>query len=187
MSQIKLTLLDNAHSFIQEALEKAVLAEKDEKQWKFAIFNLVQAIELLLKERLRQEHRILIFKNIDNPQITVSIEQAIARLKNIANVELNQTDVEDLAKAIEWRNQIVHYEFDFKTVELKLRFAKLLGLAAHFHDRFLGKPLDRIVSEGVWAEAVSILEYGQELFARAEDKFLAKNIEPTLVMDCRRC
>ena len=101
MSQVTLTLLDNAHNFIGEALRKAVLSEKDQGQWKFAIFNLVQAIELLLKEKLRQEHRILIFKNIDKPETTVSIESAITRLRACFISEFKGRD--GAASVVSWR------------------------------------------------------------------------------------
>lgn len=50
MTQLTLSLLQNAESFLAEGLSKAVLAERDVGEWKFAIFNLVQCIELALKE-----------------------------------------------------------------------------------------------------------------------------------------
>ena len=61
---IKISLLENSHNFVDEALQKAVLAENEPINWKYAIFNLVQSIELLLKERLKREHSILIYQNI---------------------------------------------------------------------------------------------------------------------------
>ena len=63
--KLKFSLLENSHSFIAEAAQKAVEATNEPHNWKFAILNLVQAIELSLKEMLRREHPILIYKNID--------------------------------------------------------------------------------------------------------------------------
>lgn len=44
---MKISLLENSHNFLKEAISKAILAEKELEQWKFAIFNLVQSIELV--------------------------------------------------------------------------------------------------------------------------------------------
>ena len=56
---MKIPLLENALSFLEEALDKAVKAERDHVHWKFAILHLVQAIELSLKERLIREHNLM--------------------------------------------------------------------------------------------------------------------------------
>ena len=61
---MKISLLQNTYSFLEEALGKAIKAEKDQFHWKFAVLNLVQAIELSLKEKLRREYPILIFQNM---------------------------------------------------------------------------------------------------------------------------
>ncbi len=83
MTQLTLSLQQNAVSFLAEALAKAVLAEKEVSEWKFALFNLVQSIELSLKERLRKEHPLLIYADIDKPKLSVSLERALARLARV--------------------------------------------------------------------------------------------------------
>ena len=60
--QVKNELLENAYDSLNESLRLAERAEKQENAWKFAILNLVQAIELLLKERLYRENRLFIYE-----------------------------------------------------------------------------------------------------------------------------
>ena len=72
---IELSLRENAYDFINESLRNAVRAEAEPLVWKFAISNVVQAIELMLKARLQAEHPLLIFQNVDQPKHTVSLSQ----------------------------------------------------------------------------------------------------------------
>jgi hypothetical protein len=50
--------------------------------------HLIQGLELLIKEVLRIEHEILIYENIDQQKNTVSLLQGLERLKNIANINI---------------------------------------------------------------------------------------------------
>lgn len=187
MSRLKLTLLDNCYSFVREALIKAIDAEKDKQQWKFAILFIVQAIELLLKERLRLEHYVLIFKDVDNRNITVSIKEASQRLKDLVKIQMTSDENSSLKTAIRWRNQIVHYEFDFTVAESKSVFAKLLGFIQSFHDIHLKKPLNGIIGDSLWEEAISVKAFADELYERAKQKLDAEKIDPLLVWVCNRC
>jgi len=187
VAEVKLSLLENAQNFIVEALSKAILAEKDSNQWKYAILNLVQAIELSLKEHLRRQHPALIFKNIDKPTETVSLEFARLRLERIAGVVFDRADISSIETASNYRNQIVHYEFTFKDTDLKLVFAKLLGFLQHFHSTYFDQPLNKIISEKVWGEAIGVLDYAQEFFQRAQAKWKTEKIDPSLIWTCRHC
>jgi ribosomal protein L37E len=187
MAEIKLTLLDNANSFACEALAKAVAAEKDPKQWKYAILNLVQAIELSLKELLRDQHEILIYSNVDSPNKTVTLEQARDRLIKIAQIKFDPDDLSSIRTASDYRNQIVHYQFSFTDSDLKLVFAKLLGFLQHFYSTHLETPLDSVVGGSLWQEAVSISEYASELFKRANTRIQNEGIDEQLVWICRAC
>lgn len=187
MEQIKISLLDNCYGFLEEALSKAIQAENDSNQWKYATLNLVQSIELSLKEKLKREHSILIFKNIDSPKQTVNIETAINRLQRIGNVTLTETDKTTISKAAEIRNRIVHFEFDFNVTEIKLIFAKLLGFLSEFHIRKLDNALDQIIPQELWEEAISIFEYSEELFSRAQKIFKEEKFDDLLIWVCKKC
>jgi len=101
-------------------------------RWKFAILSLIQAIELSLKELLRRQHPYLIYKNVDNPDKTVGIDQAIHRLRLIAGISLSADESSALRTAVGVRNEIVHHHIDEAVAELKLVFARLLGFLNDF-------------------------------------------------------
>jgi rubrerythrin len=187
MGTLNLTLLDNAHSFVNEALSKAIIAETDPRQWQFAIFALVQAIELALKERLRREYPALIFKNIDDRKHTVTLEQAAARLRELAKITITEADLSAIRTATHWRNLVVHYEFEFAIETLKPVFAKLLGFLTDFHKSNLGLFLADYVHGENWKEAVNITEYGAELYKRARTRFELEHIDNKLIWICPHC
>ncbi len=187
MSNIKLSLIENAHDFLNHSLSQAIVAEESAENWKYAILHLVQAIELSLKDRLRREHPSLIYRNIDKPKETVSLEYAAGRLQKLANAKFKEKDLEIISLASDYRNQIVHYEFSFRKEEIKSIYATLLGFLQSFTNIHYGKQLDEIIEEEIWKEAVQILEYAKELQVRAEERFKSENIDSTLIIKCRRC
>lgn len=187
MSTLKISLLQNAYGFIEEALSKAIKAEEEPLHWKFAALNLVQAIELSLKEKLRREHPILIFQNVDSPKNTVSLEVALKRLQKIGKINFSESDISTISKASKIRNMIVHFEFDLNAKKFKLIFAKLLGFLSQFHTIHLDSTLDEIIPGDLWQEAVSIFEYSEELFKRAEKIFEEQGIDVYYIWTCANC
>ncbi len=184
---MKKSLLENSYSFLDEALNKAVIAESNPIQWKYAIFCLVQSIELMLKERLRREHSILIFQNIDNPIHTIGLDLAIKRLTKIVSLHFSKNDIAAIETAKMWRDRIVHYEFDIQPTELKLVFAKLLGFSMHFNKKEFNINLDAEVKGNVWNEALSIIEFASELYKRALNLIDEGQIESKFIWDCPSC
>jgi len=187
MRKVKLSLLQNANSFIEEALSKAILAENKTLQWKFAILSLVQAIELAIKERLRREHQVLIFSDIDNPKNTVNITVAFKRLKNICGITITEKEAEAIHNVKQWRNLIVHSEFAFKAHTAKIAFATLLGFLEEFNRKHLDLNLQEILPEELWDEALSINDFYKELVKRAEIRLNEEEIDIELIWDCRQC
>ena len=137
MTRLTLSLLENALSFLAEGLVRADAAQADPGQWKFAILGLVQAIELATKERLRREHALLVYADVDNPKLTVSLEKALARLGRIATVELTGDDVKNIQLAASIRNSITHHEVDVSVEQVQVVFATLLGFITEFSRRQL--------------------------------------------------
>jgi hypothetical protein len=133
MPRVTLSLIENSQCFFDEAVRRAVRAETSAWEWKFAILNMVQAVELSLKELLRRQHPLLIYSNIDSPQHTVTLEKALTRLRSTSSFELSKAEHSALKTAIEHRNAIVHYEFSAETEELKLAFAQLFAFMVEFH------------------------------------------------------
>lgn len=187
MAELKLSLQENAFNFLNHSLSQAIVAEETPENWKYAVLHLVQAIELSLKELLRKEHPILIYKNIDKPGDTVSLHLGVKRLENISKIIFNQEDLKSIDLASSYRNQIVHYEFSFKIEEIKSIYAKLLGFLQSFVNKYFEKSLDDIVKEELWREALNIIEYSDELQKRADDRFREEGIDVKLILECRSC
>lgn len=187
MSELKLTLEENSFSFLNHSLAQAIIAEKTQENWKYAILNLVQAIELILKELLKKENQILIFRNIDSPTETVSLQLAVTRLQKISKVNFDKEDLDSIRLASKYRNEIVHYEFSFKIEEIKLIYAKLIGFFQSFTNKYFQKNLNEIVKGNLWEEALNIIEYSDELKKRAEERFKNENIDEEYIIECRRC
>ncbi len=183
---LELTLIENAHSFVVEALAKAVAAELAPEQWKFAILHLVQAIELSLKELLKQQHPILIYKNVDKPEFTVSLEGALMRLKQIVAFELKPDELKALQFAAKVRNEIVHHAFKVDPAELKPAFARIFGFLVDFHRTHCDYTIEEKVPKSLWLDGVKIKEYGEELFRRAETRIKADALEDC-VITCPKC
>jgi integrase len=111
LSHLTLTLSDNAYNFLNQSLKHYRLTTKGAREWPFALLHLTQSIELMLKQRLSEIHPLFIFQDIDHPQFTVSLEQALDRL-NVAGVVVGEKEKTNIRRAVKFRNLIVHYEFE---------------------------------------------------------------------------
>lgn len=140
-----------------------------------------------MKEKLAREHRLLVFQNVDKRGQTVSLLGALSRLLDGCEVPLSPDDVKTIKSAAEWRNQIVHSQFSLNTAELKAAFANLTGFIADFHGRFLDDNLEGVIPKELWQKAVSIRDYGEALFRRANDRLAREKIHPSNVLACLTC
>ncbi len=187
MSRLTLSLLQNAESFLAEALAKAVLADKDLGEWKFAIFNLVQCIELALKERLRREHPLLVYADVDNPKLSVSLERALSRLARIESVRLMTGDVKNIHLAATIRNSITHHEVNVSVEQVRVVYAALFGFVVEFCRRQLGIEISGSIPSDLWAEALAIDRHAFELCRRAEQQIEDEGIENSRLITCIKC
>lgn len=186
-TEVKFTLIENSYNFIKQSISQAIQAEENPEHWKYAILHLIMAIELVLKDLLRKDHEILIFKNIDNPKETVSLPFAANRLQKISKIKFELDDISTINLATEFRNQIVHYEFSFKVAEIKSIYAKLIGFLQSFLIKHYSKKLSEIIEKEIWQEAINIIEYANELESRAKQRILDEKIDTNLIIECRKC
>lgn len=107
--KLQLSLLENAYDSLNDSLESVVHAEHEPRGWKLAVFLLAHAIELFMKERLRREHRLLVYTNVDRPGHTVSMEIALDRLRAVG-AAIDPADERVIRTAIGWRDRIAHNE-----------------------------------------------------------------------------
>jgi len=106
------SLVKNAIDFLKRSIEEL------EDNPKYSVINFFSAIELFLKARLMLEHWALIItkseqanyqKFLEGNFHSVSMEDALKRLSNIANEDLSKTERECFNQIREHRNKLVHF------------------------------------------------------------------------------
>jgi hypothetical protein len=106
------SLVKNAIDFLERAT-----AEIEERP-KYSIINFFNAVELFLKARLMKEHWALViakpevanirkFRDGDLPSVT--LEQSIHRLRNIAGESLTDVEISSFNELRKHRNKLVHF------------------------------------------------------------------------------
>jgi len=188
-TDIKLSLLENSHAFIREAVKYAVSAKDNAREWQFAVLNLVQALELSLKALLFRIHPILIFDNVDNPKNTVGPIQALDRLNNpsIGNISFTENERTKIQKAIKLRNQMTHSEFILRPEYATAKFFEVFAFVVHFQARHLQNEIEAIIPDGSLIELFAIEKSIKELSEKARQRILEEDIDSELVLECPNC
>jgi len=148
--RLRLNLLSNAYDYLNESLVCLGRArdEGNQNSWKPALLNITFSIELMLKERLRREHTLLLYANIDKfkpfsrDSKTVSWTVLIERLKYVLGNEFITLDAGRLRLAQQLRNQMVHYDVDLEFPHVYHDFANLLNFLTEFYNTFLQEKED---------------------------------------------
>ncbi|UNU25707.1 hypothetical protein [Microcoleus vaginatus] len=131
---IKLTLLDNGIDYIYTAVKPMLKKTSQSKDsWKYSVLHLYAGIQLLLKERLKQEHWSLIFQKTEEatPEKLVTgdfssvyYDELIKRLKKIIpNFNFNEEPIKNLKSL---RNKIEHFEVNIALSECQYTVALAL-------------------------------------------------------------
>jgi hypothetical protein len=136
--KIEFDLLDNATDSIWRAIE--LLAWKDEaneaRRLKQAILAVAHGVELILKERLRKVHPVLIWENVDKyPSLsarTVTTDTALNRLVKIGGLSFLEDDRDLIESLRDTRNAIEHYSWTTTKNEADRIVGQALGFALHF-------------------------------------------------------
>jgi len=146
---LKLSLLENAYDYLNCSLEFFVRARKhnSQREWKFAILNLTHGIELLLKERLRREHELLVYANLDKYKSisretpTVTWQVLIERIKFILREDFGKIDKGRINRARELRNQMIHYDVVLLFPNVYHDYANLWNFTNEFIEKILNENL----------------------------------------------
>ncbi|WP_143544245.1 hypothetical protein [Salimicrobium humidisoli] len=185
---MKLSLKDNAYDFLHNSLHFYHLATSEhypadyKRYWRFSLVDLVQSMELLFKEVLRQENEFFIYENIDKPGKTVSVTKALERMKNIIKIDLSKDNETVIKKAIALRNQILHFEIELDVQELSIIYAILFEFLHDFHLNFLNEELHNYIRPDYWEEEALLIEKYKKEFviyngAEISNKFAIEIIE----------
>ena len=186
---VHLSLIENSHAFLGEAVGKVLAAQTDVRQWQFAITALVQSLELSLKELLRRIHPVLIYEDIDAPKNTVRLNVALKRLENpkIGNIAFAIDEKNRILKAIELRNQIMHSEFELKPEYAAAKFFELFAFVVHFQGRHLATEIESILPGNHLAQLIDLEKGLEELYEKALERIEHEKIDSGLVMYCPVC
>ena len=129
-----LSMKENAYDSLNEALLKSEEAsDSNPIPWKYAVLHLTHALELMLKQRLYDEHPLLMWSKLQPNTHTVTLEEAIKRLE-YAGVVFDKDDSNRLQSAIKWRNAITHYNVDLQIKEIQTCFALLFEFLTRFQE-----------------------------------------------------
>ncbi|WP_374148420.1 hypothetical protein [Priestia megaterium] len=167
---IKVTLLENSYDFLHNSLNHFDLAtseasfEVQKRYLKFSLVDIVQSMELMFKEVLRRKNEFFIYENIDKPKHTVSISTALQRLKNIMRLNLEQKDEVKIKRAIDLRNQIIHFELELDIKELITIYIVIFEFIHSFHYRFLEEELHERIRPEYWTIEAKLMEKFEKEF-----------------------
>lgn len=159
----ELKLIERAYQFVNESLRNAENSVANgEHHWIFAISNIAQGLELLLKERLRREHSLLIYADIDRGRSnTVTFTQALQRLSR-CGVQIEESDLRNINRARELRNSLVHFAPPVNEQQLRAAYVDFLEFAHVFHLGQFEQELHPYIEEPLWtAEATLMGEFGR--------------------------
>ncbi len=194
----KLDLINNSISYFREALAKAQVEDAGTDQWKFAIINVAQAMELAMKEFLRRIHPAFIYESVDKRERTVNVRTALNRMTDteIGKLTISEAERKKIEKAFELRNELTHFEFNHEHDHIELKFAEIFSFLIFFYRRYLGIGTSEFIDDEQYGRVLGLVKARQELLARAKeyaaaaegDRWICPQCdEATFVVDEEQC
>jgi len=190
--KITFDLIGNAKDSLRQAVE--LMAWKDvgdhHSRLKHAIVSSAHAIELLLKEKLRQTNPAFVWENVDKyPSLearTVTVDTAISRLKRIAGAALSDQDIVHIKSLRKTRNAIEHYEWSATESEARVIVGNALSFAFAFGKDELGVDLSSdFKQDDTWRMLIDDLyEFSKAHGARIEAKLEKQGKHPVCCDSC---
>jgi len=187
----KLNLLENAFDYLNCSLEFVVRARNSHSQneWKFAIINIAHAIELLLKERLRREHKLLIYANIDKYKPitrhtkTVTWQVLIERISFILGDDFENIDAGRLELANKLRNQMVHYDVELSFPAIYHDFANLWNFVRGFTENILDENLLKHINVELRTEFDDLLSLFEDEIVYFNNLFMSRELKDEILQE----
>lgn len=144
---MRYNLLENGLDSLSEAISYYVRAdeENEDRLYKYSIMLMSHSVELILKRILEKEHYSLIYKDVDaigKRQETVTIDQALQRIKGICKINLLQNMVDSIYKLTGERNKIQHYKVDLQKAEVIKLLNESYALIKYLLHEILGENIE---------------------------------------------
>ncbi|GGY71366.1 hypothetical protein GCM10010363_60830 [Streptomyces omiyaensis] len=169
---------------------------------KYAVLHLQAAVEVLFKARLLAEHWTLVFthpgdatrKALDDATLkSVTPEQAVTRLQNIAGVEISDKEAMALKRLATDRNKLQHFGFTDNARAVEARAGEVLDFLIRFIDTELQpylEPADRLETElglkNLREGLGNINAYVQQRMNRIGSELRKQGVESTTI-ECPAC
>jgi hypothetical protein len=190
----RLNLLENAYDYLNCSLEFVVRAKKldSQKEWKFAIIHLAHCIELLLKERLRREHKLLIYADLDKykpitrEKKTVAWDALVARIKFILGHDFDEIDAGRLDLVRGLRNQMIHYDVELHFPGIYHDYANLWNFVREFSEKMLGETLHEKIALKLRAEEQTLGILFAEEIVHFNGIFMPKELREAILEEQTR-
>lgn len=188
-------LFENAIDYLREAVRR-LEGEVDRQDLKYAILHLGSGLELLLKERLRQDDWRQLFRNPDEATeevyrsgafISANVRQVMNRLEEISGVEISATDRAHVGALRDRRNPLEHFRIRDSREAVSAAASSALGFGLEFISRELE---DETLDSDLRAELAEIrgaLPELQEFVAHRLAEVESQIAQGATVVECPRC
>lgn len=186
-AHLTMSLEENAYAFLNQSLKHYRKTSRNIQEWPFALFHIVQSLELLLKRVLETINPILIYKDIDQPspeKHTVSLEQALTRLDNL-KVPIEDKERIVIRKAALKRNQVVHYRIELNSFEWRKLYAQLFEFLHFFHHKHLKRDLHTHITLDNWRVEARLMGFFRKNFVMYNGVEV-EGTQPKAIIDSQR-
>src|SRR5260370_6481866 len=181
---LKLSLIQNAYAFLNQSLRHYRKTSRNIQEWPFAILHVTHSLELMLKQVLKNVHPILIYEDIDRAKHTVSLEQALFRMENLG-IAVDEKEKINIRKAVDYRNRIIHYEFELNRFEWKKIYAQLFEFVHFFHRKHLKTEIHAQITKDNWPVEARLMLYFKNNFVVYNGTEMHKE-NPKDIVDAQR-
>ena len=205
--KIDYTLTENALDFIYEAIGRYNFlkendSEKQKKHLKYCILHISSGIELLLKQRLYNEHWSYIVDNLDENRLSIenfkkgdfrSIDsrKSVERLEKLCDVRLEKNEKKTLKLLRDKRNKLEHFALTDSRESLLACVIDSLHFTLDFiyiHFKHLEMSQEKSISLQPINEALRNLEEFQEKRCNLITRQIQQDgIGPESLFMCPRC
>ena len=192
-SKFQLSLLANGLDFILGAAERTVIGTP--RDLKYAVLNLVDGVELLVKARLEQEHWTLLFDQADRASQeklrngnfkSVDFEQSYRRLRDIVRVKIDAPVWKHLNDLRTLRNRTRHYNIDSELGQVTSLLAECLNFCHSFCNEQFPNLADHSQEKELLDQIWDHLVRNKE-FVDARMRAIAAELKGSQVWECPAC
>ena len=186
---INVSLLENSHAFICQAVSKAISAQDNVRDWQFALLSLVQSAELSLKVALKDIHPVLLYENVDKPSRLVTLRTALDRLENplIGAFIFTNRDKVRINRANRLRNEMTHSYFVLSSEYAAANFFELFAFISDFQRHHLSSDLSKVIPADDFDKLIGIRKAIDELVRRARERIVDDEIDLECIWRCPSC